>query len=330
MERGHPDRDDLLARGHEAADAEAGDARFGVVTAAGTWGAPSALADWRRMTWAGVASGAPCPGPAARRAAVPAWTATQSRRSPRWTKSSTPEASPGWTLGRSCGPAPIDRWAGPGGPVTHLAPLDFAWLGKFCLPLPWASWTPLWPSALGFAIAMPAGLVLAAGRTRGRWWPSQPIMAVVDVARFTPLLVRVVWLHFALPACTGRPLPANVSAYVREILCAGIVPTPPGQWEAARAMALPARVTWTRVVIPQATRLALPPFVNFLTELLKGTTLLATIGVADLALKAYVLGAQTFRYLEFLTAIAIIYFVIIFPVARLAEWMEHRLAAATR
>jgi ABC-type amino acid transport system permease subunit len=81
---------------------------------------------------------------------------------------------------------------------------------------------------------------------------------------------------------------------------------------------------------PQATRIGGPPFINILTELLKGTTLLATVGVADLALKAYVLGGQTFRYLEFLSAIALIYFVVIFPVARLAEHVERRLALATR
>ena len=93
---------------------------------------------------------------------------------------------------------------------------------------------------------------------------------------------------------------------------------------------MPRRTVWWRIVIPQATRISTPPFINFLTELLKGTTLLATIGVTDLALQAYVLGAQTFRYLEFLTAIAVIYFIIIFPVARFAEWMERRLAAGTR
>ena len=74
----------------------------------------------------------------------------------------------------------------------------------------------------------------------------------------------------------------------------------------------------------------MPPFINFLTELLKGTTLLATVGVADLALKAYVLGAQTFRDLEFLSAIALIHFVVIFPVARLSEALERRMARATR
>ena len=56
VEAGHPARDDLLARGHEVVDVAAGDMRFGSITAAGTWqGRPFALADWRRMAWAGVA-----------------------------------------------------------------------------------------------------------------------------------------------------------------------------------------------------------------------------------------------------------------------------------
>jgi gamma-glutamyltranspeptidase/glutathione hydrolase len=56
VEAGHPSRTDLLARGHEVVDVEAGNVRFGAVTAAGLWdGAPFALPDWRRMTWAGVA-----------------------------------------------------------------------------------------------------------------------------------------------------------------------------------------------------------------------------------------------------------------------------------
>ena len=56
-----------------------------------------------------------------------------------------------------------------------------------------------------------------------------------------------------------------------------------------------------------------PPLVNYFTELIKNTTLLSAIGVAELALQAYLLGGQTYRYLEFLSAIAFIYFLIIFP-----------------
>ena len=194
--------------------------------------------------------------------------------------------------------------------------------------------------AIALAIGAPIAVLVCAGRLRGRGPVARLAGAYVTVFRIIPEAVLIFWMFYCLPPLTGYQVSglwsgsfalALVSgAYLAEIFRAGIASVPPGQWEAARALALPARVTWLRVVIPQATRLALPPFVNFLTELLKGTTLLATIGVADLALQAYVLGAQTFRYLEFLTAIALVYFVIIFPVARLADWMEHRLAAATR
>ena len=103
----------------------------------------------------------------------------------------------------------------------------------------------------------------------------------------------------------------------------------PGQRDAAHALALPRRAIWARVVVPRAARLAIQPFVNHMTDLLKGATLLATDGVTDPALTAYVLGAQTFRCLEFLTAIAAVYFVVVFPVARLAERIGRRLAATT-
>ena len=103
-------------------------------------------------------------------------------------------------------------------------------------------------SAAGFALAVPAGLLLALGRLRGAWWLRGLILAVVDVVRFTPLLVQAVWIHFALPALTGvstsvtqsglLALSLHVSAYVCEIMRAGIVAIPKGQWEAARAMGL--------------------------------------------------------------------------------------------
>jgi len=173
--------------------------------------------------------------------------------------------------------------------------------------------------------------------------PAALARGYVTVFRTIPEIVLIFWMYYCLPPLLGVPptpwmgilmgslaLALVSGAYLAEIFRAGIQSVSRGQWEAAGALALPRRTLWTRVVIPQATRIGVPPFINFLTELLKGTTLLATVGVADLALKAYVLGGQTFRYLEFLSAIALIYFVVIFPVARLAEHVERRLALATR
>lgn len=190
------------------------------------------------------------------------------------------------------------------------------------------------------ALGTPLAALICAARLRKRGALARLAGGYVTVFRVIPEAVLIFWMFYCLPPLTGYQVSglwsgsfalALVSAaYLAEIFRAGVQSVDKGQWEAATSLALSRRTLWTRIVIPQAARLATPPFINFLTELLKGTTLLATIGVADLALQAYVLGAQTFRYLEFLTAIAVIYFVIIFPVARFAEWMEHRLAAATR
>ena len=193
---------------------------------------------------------------------------------------------------------------------------------------------------LALAIGTPLAALICAGRLRRRGIVARLAGGYVTVFRVIPEAVLIFWMFYCLPALTGYNVSGMFSgtlalalvsaAYLAEIFRAGIQSVDAGQWEAAKALALSRRTLWFRIVIPQAARLATPPFINFLTELLKGTTLLATIGVADLALQAYVLGAQTFRYLEFLTAIAVIYFVIIFPIARFAEWMEHRLAAGTR
>jgi His/Glu/Gln/Arg/opine family amino acid ABC transporter permease subunit len=202
-------------------------------------------------------------------------------------------------------------------------------------------------TTLAFLIALSVGAPLAALVCAGTLRETGVLAGIargyVTVFRTIPEIVLIFWMFYCLPPLVGvRPTPtigvlfgslalALVSAaYLAEIYRGGIQSVDRGQWEATKALALPRRTVWLRVIIPQATRISVPPFINFLTELLKGTTLLATVGVADLALQAYVLGAQTFRYLEFLTAIAVVYFIIIFPIARFSEWVEHRLSATTR
>jgi His/Glu/Gln/Arg/opine family amino acid ABC transporter permease subunit len=202
------------------------------------------------------------------------------------------------------------------------------------------AWITLASFLIAIGIGVPLGGLICALRLREGAIASGFAQGYIVVLRVIPEAVLIFWMFYCLPPLTGYNLSGLMSgslalgliaaAYLAEIFRAGIQAIPRGQWEAAAALALPRRVVWSRIILPQAARLATPPFVNLLTEILKGTTLLATIGVADLALKAYSLGAQSFRYLEFLTAIAVIYFVIIFPIARFAEWVERRLAITTR
>jgi ABC-type amino acid transport system permease subunit len=111
-------------------------------------------------------------------------------------------------------------------------------------------------------------------------------------------------------------------AFLSEIFRAGIEAIERGQIEAARALGIPIFYRWRRILLPQALRRMMPALINYFTELLKLTTLLSAIAVQELAYKAYSLGAQTYRYVEMLSAVAVIYFLLILPISLLARYSE--------
>jgi len=205
-----------------------------------------------------------------------------------------------------------------------------------------ALWQGLAITVIALVFSLAIGLVLGAAvcalRIGGGTAARRSAILYVTVFRTVPEVVLIFWMYYCLPTLTGFrasglttgcfALGLAAGAYLSEIFRAGVESVPPGQWDAAKALALPRRTVWTWVVLPQAARVAIPPFINYFTELVKGTTLLATIGVAELAFVAYTLGARTFRYLEFLTAIALVYFIVIFPIALYAAWVERRLQSA--
>jgi polar amino acid transport system permease protein len=218
-----------------------------------------------------------------------------------------------------------------------LTSLDFTAVWKYREALAWGLWTTLWLAAAGFAIAVPAGLLLALGRLRGQWWLRGLILGFVDVVRFTPLLVQAVWIHFALPALTGvsmsvtqsglLALSLHVSAYVCEIMRAGIVAIPKGQWEAARAMGLRPRPIFRLVVLPQVWPLVLPPLANVAVSTLKLTSILSIIAIDDLLKVANRINASTYRPLEIFTAAALIYLAVGLVLAWGAAALERRYGA---
>lgn len=153
--------------------------------------------------------------------------------------------------------------------------------------------------------------------------------------RVTPEVVLIFWAYYCVPLIFATKvsgfwagsvvLGLIGAAFLAEIYRAGIESVPRGQIEAAHALGLPALPKWWFVILPQALRLSIAPLVNYFSEFLKNTTLLSAIGVADLSLQAYLLGGQTYRYVEFLTAIAVVYFFMIFPVTLFARRLENRL-----
>lgn len=182
--------------------------------------------------------------------------------------------------------------------------------------------------SIGFVVAV----IMVVLRLGGGKWSRRFVDAYLTFFRTTPEMVLIFWAYFCLPAVLGIQMSGLTAgslslglvtgAYLAEIFRAGIQSVPKGQFEAGRALGLSRFALWTRVVLPQGVPLMTPPFINYLTELIKNTTLLAAIGVAELAYVAYNLGAQTFRYFEFITAIGIGYFLIIFPISLLSRRLE--------
>lgn len=182
------------------------------------------------------------------------------------------------------------------------------------------------------------GLLLGLGRlTRSRLL-NLPLVGFIELFRCTPLLVQIVWFYYALPVLLGIQIPAiaaatlvlscYTAAFYAEIFRGGIASIEQGQWDAARAVGLRPWLVMRKVILPQAIRRMVPPFMNQSITQLKNTSLVSTIAVPDLLYQSELITGDTYRPLEVYTTVAIIYFVLLFPATRLVQWYEGRLAKA--
>jgi polar amino acid transport system permease protein len=191
-------------------------------------------------------------------------------------------------------------------------------------------------TALAFGV--PLGLALALLRLSRRRALSWPAGFVIEFFRTTPPLVQLFWFFFALPILIHvemTPFVAAVltfsiqsSAFFAEVFRGGIVSIEKGQWEAARAIGMNHGQAMRRIILPQAVRRMIPAFMERSIELMKTTTLVATVSYADLLFQANELAQKTFRPLEVFTVTALIYFVVIFAASLLVQRLERRLAVS--
>jgi len=182
------------------------------------------------------------------------------------------------------------------------------------------------------------GLLIGLARLSRSWVINAPLVALVELFRCTPLLVQIVWFYYALPVLMGIQIPATVAAtavlslytaaFYAEIFRGGIVSIERGQWDAARALGLRRWPMMRLVVLPQAVRRMVPPFMNQSIIQLKNTSLVSTIAVPDLLYQGQLITADTYRPLEVYTMVAVIYFLLLFPTTVLAQAYERRLAKA--
>ena len=188
--------------------------------------------------------------------------------------------------------------------------------------------------AVGLVVGLLAGIARLSKNRLVNW----PVVAYIELFRCTPLLVQLVWFYYALPVIIGIQLPANIAggmvlalytgAFYAEIFRGGIVSIDRGQWDAARSLGLRPWPILRTVILPQAIRLMIPPFINQSVIQLKNTSLVSVIAVPDLLYQGELITAATYRPLEVYTIVAILYFVILFPATLLAQAVERRYARA--
>ena len=191
------------------------------------------------------------------------------------------------------------------------------------------------------AITVLAGLTigLAVGilRTTAPRWVAVPLRGYTEVFRCTPLLVQLVWVYYALPVLIGVDMSATTACFLTlslyagsfyaEIFRGGIEAIDRGQWEAGHAVGMREGRIFRRIILPQAIQVMVPSLINQTIMQLKNTSLVSTVAVGDLLYQGSVITAASYRPLEVYTTIAVLYFVVLFPLTLVADQIENRLGA---
>jgi polar amino acid transport system permease protein len=195
-------------------------------------------------------------------------------------------------------------------------------------------------TGVAFAAGTVAALPIALARVANVPVLRGAALTWLDFFRTTPPLMHIVWAYYALPVLVDLRLSAftviagalacSVSAQMAEIFRAGLLAVPRGQSDAARVLGLSSwqRLWW--VVLPQTLRLILAPSCNALVSLLKQSSLAAVIAVPEVMNRGWILASETFRPIEVLTVVALIYFVLTWPLVLLAAALERRFSLAFR
>ncbi|HYE39983.1 MAG TPA: amino acid ABC transporter permease [Ramlibacter sp.] len=201
-----------------------------------------------------------------------------------------------------------------------------------------AGWT-LMLSVMAFVGGGLLGFVVALCRIssiRALRWLS---MAYVQLVQGTPLLILMFLAYFGL-SIVGLTLPALVaagiamtifvSAYIGEIWRGCIQAVPRTQWEAAECLALSRAQRMRLVVLPQALRIATPPTVGFMVQIVKNTSLASVVGFVELARAGQVVNNSIFQPFLVYMLVAGLYFLLCFPLSWWSRQLERRLMVAHR
>lgn len=191
-------------------------------------------------------------------------------------------------------------------------------------------------SAITLVLAVLIGLLLVV-MDLSKFWPARVIATTIgELVRNTPILVQLLWVYYVLPivfnisidAFTACIIGLSVysSAFIAEVYRAGIQSVPAGHREAAQVLGLSPTQSFFRIVLPQAIRTIMPPLAANFVQLVKYSSLAAVISVTEITRRGMELSSSTFRPLEIFSFVALVYFVICWPLAQSIRIWERRLA----
>ena len=199
-----------------------------------------------------------------------------------------------------------------------MAGWDWAAFQKYLLNpyLLEGAWTTVWLSVAVMAIGLGLGLLAALMRLSRHRVPRDVARFYIWLMRGTPLLVQLIIIYTGLPQLGLRltviqsaliGLGLNEGAYLAEIIRAGILSVPRGQFDAARAVGMPYWTMLRVVILPQAARVIIPPLGNNFNGLLKTTSLASVISLEELLRRSQMLIQLEFKVLEIFLVAACYY-----------------------
>lgn len=213
--------------------------------------------------------------------------------------------------------------------------LDFSILAKFQHALLLGLWTTLKLTAICIVLGCSLGFVVGLARTSRNMALRVVAGAYVEFFRGTPVLVQLFWIFFCLPLMLGVEfsnftsgviaLTLYMGAITSETFRASLKSIGPEQFDACVALGLPKNVQVINVVLPQAVLRAIPTLLSNCVSLFKESALVSAVGMADLMFVGQNISNNTARPVEVLTVVALIYFVIAFPLTRVVSIIEARM-----
>jgi len=179
-------------------------------------------------------------------------------------------------------------------------------------------------------IGIGIGLILALMKISKNKFLRRFALIYIDLFRGTPLLLQIMIVYYALPlnidafSAAIIALSLNSAAYIAEIFRAGIESISKGQMEAALSVGMNYSQAMRYIIIPQTIRRIIPPTTNEIVALLKDTSLVMVIGLAEIVYKAKQIGSNAANFLAPLMVAAILYLIFTIPLTRYAEKLEGR------